>query len=207
MVIDFFVHPEHAKDWYTKKKIYDSYMDSLKNKLQKSELPIIIKGLRKSPFEDLLPVTNCIKSNSFTNCGGGVSNDYGEVHPNDWDNFVNLIENHKDAEMRVHGSFYGWCVEKFAEQLFAYIHLQEHWKNWKFGFEFNEESFRRELQLKKHHLVKGNFKKSKIKYGKTLFPPKRILLPARKGLNYFYNSIRSYGDLSFQLTDENTTIF
>lgn len=193
MTIDFFVHPEHADrcyGGYPNQEIYKAYLSRVIDTAKKSQYPILINGLYSDVFKELISKSNQVMSNSFA-IYEDIHIDRGEVRKSDWNKFVKLLDGKKEEEMRIHGCNLGECTEGFAVQLFAYLHRNEYWNG----------DNKKEGLLRKYHQIKGDFLKSRIRYGVTLYPPFGISITAPKRI------LRYHGNITHQLIDDKTEIY
>ena len=205
MTIDFFVHPEHAcyeEGRHPNREIYQQYQSGLINVLESSEFPILITGHHSSGvFEQQISIDSRLESASFY-VSEYLAN-LGEIHPKDWEKFAELLSGREKEEMRIHGANFGECTEGFAVQLFAYLFRGEHWHNWEFypSYNGNEADFKKEEELRVNHQKAGDFRKSRIRYGKVLHPNLKFDKKFRKP-----NKLPGI-KISRQLTDDITKIY
>lgn len=204
MVVDFFVHPQHAGHEYAgypNEKTYNQYLSHLIKRVEESKLPILIRGMNDNEIATKIATRNHLSSALYDSFGKKV--DRGEIDRAYWDDFVSLLKGHESEEMRVHGCFIGQCTEGFAVQLFAYLNSEEHWHNW--GFEEDREKAEREREIFKKYERKGDFAKSNIRYG--------IVLESYKGVKIikprFWRRFGRYryGDVTYQLIDDKTALY
>ena len=197
MNIDFFVHPEHAKELGNED--YQEYISRLKRTYEQSECPILISGYIKGDFDDQFPLERKIESASYHIYEAPIHR--GEVAPTDWEKFTALI---KEVESyRVHGSFFGLCAEGFAVQLFAHLKRGEHWNNWRCIYD--EDELKIQNKLRRKHERKGDFKNSPIKYGIVLSNSGKCARPKKPFLKFF--SRIPHGNITHQLIDEETVVY
>lgn len=127
--------------------------------MAKSRFPILIK---EEGGDDFFKETISLKNQFLSD-----TPKYGHVSQDDWERFTELLNSTKTEDMRVHGSYYGLCVDGFAIQLFAYLNLKVNWfTNFKTHTKKNEKLFK---MVEKHRLKK-DFLSSGIKYGTVLYP-------------------------------------
>ncbi len=191
MTIDFFVHPEFdgkAFKWKGEvKKEYPDYLLHLKKILDRSRFPVLIREEGGDLFfKENIPLENQFISNT-PSCG--------HVSPDDWERFTILLKGNKSKNMRVHGSYYGLCVDGFAVQLFAHISKGEHW------FIKSEKDKEEVIKMVEEHRLNKDFSSSRIKYGVVLYPNLSIQ-PKLDGID----KLPLFG-VTLQFTDHKTIIY
>lgn len=228
MTIDFFVHPEHGSPDYGGlggnefyNNLYQSYLDNLIEVVKSSSNPILITGIDEGDiFKEIIPLEKQIKSASYLKRLYQTNNGYrvlpierGTVAPKDWNKFISLISNHEFSEMRIHGSFMGYCTDSFATQLYAYLFRNEHWFDWVVKDRKTEkQEIELIVKLIVEHALNGDFSKSNIKYGVVLasskYPKSTIIIkPSNSLIIRKLYKIRRQGNITHQLIDSNSKIY
>lgn len=206
MPIDFFVHPEHARlTGYPKQDMHEKYSDHLKRVLAESRLPVLVNGLEEGEFNRLFPQERILESTSFYVIDYPF--DHGEIAPCDWEKFISIIG--QEREFRVHGCYLGECTEGFAVQLFAWLKRGEHWHNWK-GRGLSDEdkqAYKKQKRLRKQHEKQGDFRDCGIKFGVVLSAPHPKPIKKSSFIRIPLLTRRPYGNITWQLIDENTRIY
>jgi len=214
MTIDFFVHPdlpfEDTRGRYNP-RTYQEYFENLLERWDSSDEPVLIEGIKGHErfLEKVKKDGSKIKSCSFL-LHDMPSFEYGEVRPIHWKRFTELVDNHKNEEIKVHGCYYGKCAEGFAVQLLAYVSLGEHWHDW-WGLSQNNDSIiKKNIKKEKAKRIelekKGEYVKSNIRYGLVHLSRLKDVkaIPPTNILNFWRR--RPYGNITYQLTDEKTMI-
>ena len=161
MTIDFFVHPEWPKSlnvcrFANSMEVYKNYISHMIKILDESEFPILIKSpSRDRYFELRVPERNQFESDIF----GKITREQ------EWEKFTRLLDGHDLDEIRIHGSYFGQCLKNFALQLFVYVKTKENLcRNIP---DETKSSLGGDMQYF------GDLSNSGIRYGVSLFPPKR----------------------------------
>ena len=193
MTIDFFVHPEFHSDMSLAgfdSENYQLYIEQLIEAAKKSEFPVLIVGLDDRIFRQLIPQNNQFVSASFQE--NSETQYRGEIHPLEWQRFVNVLPTLDGQQVMIHGSYLAECLESFAVQLFAYLRLHEHWHDW---IDDDRGRYSRERKSLVAHLLNGDFSISGIRYGHVLPPsPTEMLVRVKPG------------GITYQLVDSNTIV-
>lgn len=193
MTIDFFVHPELHSDMSLKgsdSRNYQVYIERLIEAAQKSEFPVLVIGLDDRRVRQVIPQNNQFVSASFQE--GPETNYRGEVHPLEWQRFVNMLSEFNGQQMKVHGSYLAQCPQSFAVQLFAYLNFHEHWHDWT---QDDGGRYIRERGILVTPLLNGDFRRSGIKYGEVLAPSQTEMLVLGRP-----------GQITYQLVGPNTVV-
>lgn len=202
MKIDFFVHPEHFVG--TKlfdKELYEKYIQTLEKAFDESEFPVLVEGERKGKFDNKFCLENTIRSNFYYSHKEKEDIQQGDINEWDWEKFTKITD--KGDFHRIHGMFLGSCIHGFALQLFAYKKLKEHWDSKKTSEDI--EFFTEQLEKKLFYEARGDFAKSGIKIGIVLDKPNKTEIQKPSFVRNL--SHVPYGNLVYQLMDENTEIY
>lgn len=198
MEIDFFVHPEHVIN--TGYPFYEEYIESIREVYDRSDFPVLVYGRVGDKFDDRFPEERIVRSASFIN--KRVPEDRGEVCPEDWGKFIDILK--EGDQYRIHGSFFGKCVDHFAAQLFGYLGRNEHWHDW-WGHG-DKKDIEEEVKLLIEHEIQGEVVNSGIRYGTVLAPPDDIEVQTPSPLRKLFGRY-TFGDYNYQMMDEQTKIF
>ena len=194
MTIDFFVHSEFAKSkkickYLNSRRVYANYLSHLIKTLRTGEFSVLIE----SPCKDNFFRNKIPEENRFD------SNKYGEIAcQEEWERFSKLIEGHESDEMRIHGSYFGQCTKNFTLQLFTYLKTGE-------NLYTEEVSNKERYHLQRDFEYYGDFSRSGIRYGISLFRTERedIL----KKMTQSKNFETPFGNVNFQLLNRETLVY
>ena len=200
MRIDFFVQPDHAFiTGYPNEPVLNAYRAHISRVFEKSECPILISGLERGEIDTRFSVEQILQSASYVH--NDEPFDHGEVAPPDWHKFTEIVK--RGNEFRVHGSYFGQSTQEFAVQLFAYLHLSDHWHNW--TREENLQDKHLQTLFTKLYQSRGDYAKSPIKYGVVLssFNPVKVQEPSLLGIL----TGKLHGNITHQLMDDKTVVY
>ncbi|MBI2124308.1 hypothetical protein HYT92_00810 [Candidatus Pacearchaeota archaeon] len=217
MTIDFFVHPEYPNPIYrngVSREAYAKYLDDLMEVARASAFPVLIRGHHDHHFMDLIPKERHFMSYSLFVKAPPVYKiqETGLVLPDQWDRFAQMLASadYQDngPDTRVHGAFFGKCPKDFAVQLFLYLASGQYFS----PYAEDEQPLRQSAIA---HMLQGNFKRSKIKYGNVFDDPNKpsVIVPPPENLLIWliekltFSSSFPNGDINYQLIDSRTAIY
>ena len=209
--IDIFIHPdfifEDTQGRYNPPS-YNKYLDALIQRWDSSEMPILLQGIDwHKRFVERVSKEGA-KFDTASYCMYDMpSFEVGEVHPNDWKGFTSLTDSVEADQIRIHGSFYGECLEGFAVQLYAHRYLGEHWHDWWGASQGIKKTRKYEKKKRKELEKQGAYQKSNIRYGIVHSPrkPKKVILRPKNRILMAFTRY-PFGNITHQLTDQDTKL-
>ena len=213
MTLNIYVHPGHrwsAKEAYPAEHVFPAYQREIRKLPGRSTSALLVSGGHDLFFAEQIPKTHQIRSINYHD-DDTVEYWHGLVDPSDWEKYRALIDANK-GDIRVHGAYLEQCVHDHAIQLFGYLQYREHWHNWVQDVEVSYAVRKNEIERIKEHEKKGNFQRSRIRYGIVLRHPggSRTVRPPQtrmgKMLCWLLGGL-PFGNIDYQFIDERTRIF